>query len=63
MDILLTLAALVALAVAFVLQQHGTANTLISIGTAFIRAGKRRNSRIARRQADVNQQMVAELEA
>lgn len=63
MDILLTLAALVALAVAFVLQQHGTANTLIAIGTAFIRAGKRRTRRIAERSQAVTEQMVRELEA
>lgn len=47
----------------FVVTQHGLANTLKSVGLAFLRAGKAHERRIADRTAKVNQQMVRELEA
>jgi hypothetical protein len=63
MQILLTLAALAVSALLFVLLQHGTANTLKSIGIAFLRAGKAHEARTSKRRAVVNEQMVRELEA
>jgi hypothetical protein len=46
-----------------VVWQDGWANTLKSVGLAFIRAGKAHEARTSKRRAVVNEQMVRELEA
>lgn len=63
MQILFTVALMGGLALLFVVLQHGTANTLKSIGLVFLRAGKAHEARAARRRAVVNEQIVRELEA
>jgi hypothetical protein len=51
------------LAALFVVMQHGLSNVLIAAGVALVRAGKRRAARVDARRAEVNEQMVRELEA
>jgi hypothetical protein len=63
MQILLTLGFLAAIPAAGVVWQDGWANTLKSVGLAFIRAGKAHEARTSKRRAVVNEQMVRELEA
>jgi hypothetical protein len=55
-------AALALTALLFVLSQHGWANTLKTIGTAFLKAGTKHERRLAARRRKVQADMVQALE-
>jgi len=62
MTILLMASVLATLAASFVLHQHGYANTVKSIAVALLEHAERKERRVERRRAEVNQQLVRHLE-
>ena len=63
MQILQFVVILGAVAVGFVLTQHGLGNTLKSIGIAFLNAGTAHEKRVAERREQVTRDMLAAMEA